>query len=258
MFTIVVAAYETVEILALKSKYIKWSNAADIANLLLITASLVLTRLEIAPEFTHNMVLFMFVLLWQLVILKYMTAIEFLRFFIGLTLASTIAILPFFTVMALFIISYSQLLILMNNDSSLATRGIEAYMFALGELPEELTGFGFVAFVAVLINNVMITIVLLNLVIAILSDKYEEVVANKQETDARAKLEKILEFEQIYAFFKKIKDSSPRYLIVKTALRDDEEDEWTGVYGTLEKSIKDLKKDIFAKLSANQAEVKAA
>ena len=66
----------------------------------------------------------------------------------------------------------------------------------------------------------MITLVLMNLVIAILSDKYEEVMAHRQYYEGRARLEKSLVYEKLMIAFgqKSNKQVEWHYLYVSKAL----------------------------------------
>ena len=84
---------------------------------------------------------------------------------------------PFFLTLAMFVLAYTHILMLIYRKDSYGLFRI-AYTLTLGELDEfqELSSTAFCIFVAF---SVLITLVLTNLVIAVLSDKYEEVTADK-------------------------------------------------------------------------------
>ena len=73
------------------------------------------------------------------------------------------------------------------------------YTLSLGELDfDELSISRFLVFVA---YTILITLVLMNLLIAILSDAYELVQSEKKYYEGKAKLERSLMFERLVMFF---------------------------------------------------------
>ena len=73
------------------------------------------------------------------------------------------------------------------------------YTLTLGELDyDELSSSRFLVFVA---YTILITLVLMNLLIAILSDAYELVQSEKKYYEGKAKLERSLMFERLVMFF---------------------------------------------------------
>ena len=85
----------------------------------------------------------------------------------------------------------------------------------------------------------MITLVLMNLVISILGDEYELVMAERDFYKGKAMLRKSLVYERLGMFFKRcfrkeIKESS-HYLFITRPLtiEEDRNDEWDGMIGTV-------------------------
>lgn len=113
----------------------------------------------------------------------------------------------------------------MNPSMSFLEIWMTSYTLSLGELGD-FDQLSTVQFVAFSIFTIMITIVLLNLVIAIMSDKYGEVMASKEETECRVMLENSLEFEKFRRFFNPATKQTYHYMYVRSpaAAEDDEEE----------------------------------
>merc|ERR1712083_812678 len=126
-----------------------------------------------------------------------------------------------------------------------------AYALSLGEL-DEFQELSMTAFFIFLIYTILITLVLMNLVIAILSDKYEEVMAHKLFFVGRARLDKSLSYEKMLIafskFFNETTDSEEakwHYLFVSKALTLDEDEgtQWEGMIGHMVKTFKSQSKN---------------
>ena len=103
----------------------------------------------------------------------------------------------FYVVLACFIFSYSLFLMLTSDESYLHVFKI-TYTMTLGELDfEELNTIRFLIFVA---YTTLITLVLMNLLIAILGDAYELVTSEKRYYDGKAKMHRSLMYERLIRF----------------------------------------------------------
>ena len=103
----------------------------------------------------------------------------------------------FYVVLICFISSYSLFLMLTSDESYLHVFKI-TYTMTLGELDfEELNTIRFLIFVA---YTTLITLVLMNLLIAILGDAYELVTSEKRYYDGKAKMQRSLMYERLIRF----------------------------------------------------------
>lgn len=104
----------------------------------------------------------------------------------------------FYVVLACFILSHSLFLKLTSDDTYLHVFKI-TYTLTLGELDfEELNTIRFLIFFT---YTTLITLVLMNLLIAILSDAYELVTSEKRYYDGKAKMHRSLMYESLIKFF---------------------------------------------------------
>ena len=103
----------------------------------------------------------------------------------------------FYVVLACFILSYSLFLMLTSNETYLHVFKI-TYKLTLGELDfKELNITRFLIFFT---YTILITFVLMNLLIAILSDAYELVTSEKRYYDGKAKMHRSLMYETLIEF----------------------------------------------------------
>ena len=92
--------------------------------------------------------------------------------------------------------------------------------------------------------SILITLVLMNLVISILSDRYELVMAEFNYYNGKAKLQKSIAYERLIMFlqncFCKTKEQSYHYLFITKPLtiEEDRNDEWDGMTGTVLKAVR--------------------
>ena len=107
---------------------------------------------------------------------------------------------PFFVILVIFIAQYSHLLMLIMRKDNYNSYVKLSYTLALGELDEfhMLSPTAFLIFTA---YTILITVVLMNLVIAILSDKYEEVMTYRDYYEGKAMLKRSLAYEKLLMAF---------------------------------------------------------
>ena len=105
-----------------------------------------------------------------------MQTFEFTRFFVIMVSQVIKEASAFLLVLALFVITYTHMLTLIKRDNDIQLFRI-AYVLTLGEL-DEFNDLSMTAFWIFLVFTILITVVLMNLVIAILSDGYEEIMTN--------------------------------------------------------------------------------
>ena len=156
----------------------------------------------------------------------------------------------FYVILVCFVVSYSLFLLLTQDESYLTVFKI-TYTLTLGELDfEELTTSKFLIFV---VYTTLITLVLMNLLIAILSDAYELVQSEKRFYDGKAKLHRSLMYERIGKFFMRLysgeKKQEYHYLFVSMPLsyEDETNNEDEGMIGKILNDSRKNQKDITEK-----------
>ena len=101
----------------------------------------------------------------------------------------------FYVILICFIVSYF-LFLMLNQDGGYLPVLKTTYTLTLGELDfEDLDISRFIIF---MVYTTLITLVLMNLLIAILSDAYELVQSEQKYYDGKAKLHRSLMYERIY------------------------------------------------------------
>ena len=114
-----------------------------------------------------------------------MIAFDRTRFYVIMIRKTMYETIPFYLVLGSFIISYMIFLMLTMDVSYLSVVKI-AYTLTLGDLDyEEMDTLRFLIFVA---YTILITLMLMNLVISILSDRYELVMSESNFYNGKAKL----------------------------------------------------------------------
>ena len=110
----------------------------------------------------------------------------------------------FMLILLMFYIAYSQILIaISDNGESYADILRSSYVLLYGDFGE-LAEFSTVKFFVFVFFSFVIPLVLMNLLIAIMSDSYARVQENAKAADARAMASMILEQEELYYLFKRI------------------------------------------------------
>ena len=142
----------------------------------------------------------------------------------------------FYVILGCFIFSYFLFLLLTQDDGYLNVFKI-TYTLTLGELDfEELN---FTRFMIFVVYTTLITLVLMNLLIAILSDAYELVQSEKRYYDGKSKLHRSLMYEKIIVFFMKFyseeKEQEDHYLFASMPLNyeEDVDNEDEGMIGKI-------------------------
>ena len=122
-----------------------------------------------------------------------------------------------------------------------------SYTLTLGDLEyNDLDTTGFLIFMG---YTTLITLVLMNLLIAILSDAYELVTSERKFYDGKAKLQRSLMYERLKMFlmklFKKERKLSYHYLFVSMPLsfEDDTNNEDEGMIGKILKVVRAVNKE---------------
>lgn len=185
--------------------------------------------------------------------MKDLQVLDFTRLFTALVNKSISKASPFFVYLAFFCISYThmQLLFIKTTDDEQQTdeigetshhnNGIEAflkrsYLLALAEFGDEVERFPSYGFTVFIWFTLIITLVLMNLIIAIISDRYEEIIAMQSAEEGRIKLERTMEVERLLMLFRcKKKKQTYFYLFAREPLhiaeQEEPESQWEGMVG---------------------------
>lgn len=240
--------------MALKSHYLQFQNLFDCSMYGTVLAAIILDYQGHLSDDLVDLHIPMFVILWLNLIFTHMSAFKATRFFIAMTVETIKGTLPFFTILFLFIFSYTHLMIIFNTvdengkkkPSDIGLQLRIAYSLSLGNTDDFKTysWFGFFVF---LLYTLMITLVLMNLVIAIMSDKYEEVTANQDATVGRVMLTKSIESERLARMFRTTEAGKTFFLFISEPLAFFEEGEtsaWTGMIGSVLQKIESRTKSM--------------
>ena len=131
-------------------------------------------------------------------ILQYTIAFSVTRRYVIMIIQTFKDTIPFYIILVTCVLSYSIFLMSTEDAEPLIVFKL-TYTLTLGELDfEELSTSRFIVFVA---YTTLITLILMNLLIAILSDAYELVQSEKKYYEGKAKLERSLMFERLVIFF---------------------------------------------------------
>ena len=191
-------------------------------------------------------------------ILQHMIAFEIIRRYVVMIIKTFEQTLPFYVVLFLFIASYFIFLLFTQDDGYLPVFKV-AYTLTLGELNfEDLNMTNFVIFIA---YTLLITLMLMNLVIAILSDAYELVTSETKYYDGKAKMRRSLMYERLRKFIMKPftgeKKQTYHYLFVSMPLgyEDDANNEDEGMIGKILHATRSDFKEVSKNAEANQLKV---
>ena len=138
-------------------------------------------------------------------ILQYMIALDFTRKYVIMIIQTIKDTYKFYWILFCFIISYF-LVLMLSQEEGLETP-LDVWRAAYTLTLAELVGFdtkGSTNFFIFMIFTLLITLVLMNLIIAILSDAYELVQSERKYYDGQAKIERSLMFERLAMFFLKL------------------------------------------------------
>ena len=169
--------------------------------------------------------------------------------------------LPFYVVLFCFIVSYFIFLMFTMEDDSLSVFKI-AYTLTLGDL--DYADMDTLKFLIFMTYTVLITLMLMNLVIAILSDAYELVTSENKFYDGKAKLRRSLTYERLRDLalkpFSVQKEQTYHYLFVSMPLvyEEDANTEQEGMIGKLLNTARKHHQEVIDDNSKRFEENKAA
>ena len=190
-----------------------------------------------------------------------MIALDITRRYVIMIIQTMRDTYKFYVILGCFIFSYFLFLLLTQDDGYLNVFKV-TYTLTLGELDfEELN---FTRFMIFVVYTTLITLVLMNLLIAILSDAYELVQSEKRYYDSKSKLNRSLMYERIIVFFMKLyseeKEQEYHYLFASMPLNyeEDVDNEDEGMIGKILNDSRKNQKEITEKFEENQQGIKDA
>ena len=154
----------------------------------------------------------MILLLNLTLIMQHMVAIKPLRFFVVMVRETMEKALEFYVFLIIIIISYTLVLALMQKKSIGDVYRV-AYVLSIGETGD-FDEFDLPSFITYISYTTLIALVLLNLVVGIMSEKYESVVADKHYYEGKAMLRRSLDYEEFLMLLQKKKEQSYHYIFV--------------------------------------------
>lgn len=130
-----------------------------------------------------------------------------------------------------------------SSDKSIITDLSNSYVLSLGELGS-FDEFGYLQYFIFIMFSFLVPLVLMNMLIAIMSDSYARVQSNSIAADARALAEMLEEMEEVFQFiftvFRPSMIKQEYYYCFVTKVNDEaEEEDWEGAVGQLKKTIED-------------------
>lgn len=175
--------YELIQIGLQKLDYFKdFINVIDLFRIALIYLSIFdqLLTLEM-PDELHAV---MFTLIW-FKILTYLAAFKPMRYLIQMIFDILYDIRTFLMILLLATVAYSQILLTFDRSDAYDSYGRIGYLLAFGELsgPEE---FGLTKFIIFGIFAFIVPLVMMNLLIALMSDSYARIQSNARAADNKS------------------------------------------------------------------------
>lgn len=154
-------------------------------------------------------------------------------------------VLVFLAMLFIIIFAYMHLLVILGDgELSFSDTFKISYTTTYGELDDSKDD-GFIAWMNFMIFTFAMTLVLMNLVIAIMSDSYEHVMEIQISADIDILIGDVLELEEIVSFFKTPEQRYEYFFIsIPSVLAESEEGEWEGMLGKVTRTIKDYVRDI--------------
>jgi len=135
-----------------------------------------------------------------------MSVFKIVRYFIQMIFEIFKDISAFMIILVVSVVAYAQVSMIFKTLDSEHKVDIESYLrssylLTLGELGDDIKDSTTTYFIIFTVFSFFIPILLLNMLIAIMSDSYERVMANKIPADCRQLASMLLEMEQIVNYF---------------------------------------------------------
>ncbi len=205
----------------------------------------------------------MFLLMW-IKILTYLAVFKKTRYLIKMIIEIIGEITTFLFILFIAILAYAQILYTTKDtDSEETSTARGSFLLAFGELGD-FESIGLVQFLIFALFLFFIPLVLMNMLIAIMSDAYERVQSNAQSADSKILADMILEMEELTRFFKNkfgsgIDDEAKQYMIFSRTRESSGSggEGWEGMTGELKICMKRVQSNIIASIESVKEELHA-
>lgn len=252
--------WEVLQFKALGSKYFGGDNFYDLSifSLILVVDLWDLIKNEVYSELQWVM----FLTMWVLIILKYIRVFKPTRKYVKMIMILLEDVTVFLVMLFVIIFAYMHLLVVLSDGSlSFSDTFKISYTLSFGEL-DDTRDEGFIEWMNFMIFSFSITLVLMNLLIAIMSDSYEHVMETAVAADIDIILGDIIELEEIFSYFYPVEQKYEYFFISEPlAIADSDGTEvWDGVLGRITKTVKEKANDIrndIHKMTKNQDKQKS-
>ena len=229
------------EIILEKLDYIKdgW-NLADISANALATAYLLMYRYNFDPEDRQTILAFANFVCWVRVI-GYFRIFEPTRYLIRMIQEIIYSMAAFLLILFSFIIQTALSFMAFNPGEHYYTYWQHAYRLAYGDfiVLDEIETHGMRIFF--LLITILLPLVLLNLLIALMSDVYDNVQSSREKEDVSERLRLILEISKFLRWRRKNKEKNYIHLCTNERIQQQEQDQtWEGKVKVLQKNIEKL------------------
>lgn len=195
--------WEFIQIITLKTRYIRFDNLIDLANFTLIVLAVLwdLTGNDVINEVQWVK----FLLMWKLIIFKYIRVFKPTRKYVKMIMEVLRDVTVFMIMLFIIILAYMHLLVILSEgDMEFRDSFKISYTLSFGEL-DETRDDGWVAWINFMIFSFTLPLVLMNLLIAILSDSYGHVMETAVAADIGILIGDILEVEEAINYLFKVK-----------------------------------------------------
>jgi ABC-type multidrug transport system fused ATPase/permease subunit len=141
----------------------------------------------------------MFLLMWVKII-TYLSVFKSTRYLIKMIMEIIADISTFLIILGIAMMAYAQIMWSLDQLDVSDEVVRNSYVLAFGELGD-FQDFGTVKFFIFVLFTFFIPLLLMNMLIAIMSDAYERVQANSAAADVRSLADMELEYEEVVHFF---------------------------------------------------------
>jgi hypothetical protein len=197
--------YEVLQLIVQKLDYFKdFINWIDLTRFALIIYCIYDINNPLTDNF-KDVYAIMFVLVWFKLI-KYLQVFDATRYLTRMMFDVVADLGTFILILLLVILAYAQITISIEDSGDAKTfdeLSRQAYVLAFGDFGGFDT-FTFVKFMVFVIFSFVVPLVMMNLLIAIISDSYAVITSNQVSTNSRSLAEMLLEMEQLVNLFRRI------------------------------------------------------
>jgi len=226
----------------------------DFWNILDLTRIILIYRLVLSEalgwDWFDSFLPVMFLVVW-LRIFNQLQVFDPVRYLIKMIMEIIIDIQSFMLILILAMVAYAHISYLTKEAGNVNEEIKESYVLAFGELGNY-PDFDFLRFFIFILFTLFVPLLLMNMLIAIMSDAYERVQANAMSADYRSMAQMLQEMEEVmnyilHVFRPEAVKTKYQYLFFTTAgnVSDGIDNQmWSGMVGELKNTIKQAEERI--------------